>query len=165
MRRIPKIRFDPASVSEAVVSDLRESVWSLRSIPPERRQSIFEIAHEAITRGRDGKLLFDGLAAIGLDRDRATSVTWLLLNRATEMIGRERMLSAGIEFAIWAHSGAPCGVALPGSDAYDRVLDQEHRHANGQTYSIRQGALIAGRRTWPGRDEGCKCFAKAVLPK
>lgn len=48
--------------------------------------------------------------------------------------------------------------------AEDIRQDAAHKAADGKRYEVVKGMLMDGRLTMPGRDEGCKCISRSVIP-
>ncbi|WP_267225821.1 hypothetical protein [Dyella silvae] len=67
----------------------------------------------------------------------------------------QRMLAAGIKYAIWLSSGAPCA---------DDEMTALHQKLDGKRYSIAKGMRVGKRYIRPGIEDGCRCYHKAVIP-
>lgn len=81
-------------------------------------------------------------------------------NRATSNIQRDRHRNLGIVYAKWLYSGGGCFCKMEGKEE----LAAAHAAASGVIYEIAVGLEICGVRTWPGRDEGCKCASVPIVP-
>jgi hypothetical protein len=77
---------------------------------------------------------------------------------------RDRQKSLGIKYAIWMYSGAPCQVNPKKPSAKDIRQDAAHRAADGKPFEVAKGMLLNGRLTMPGREEGCKCSSRPIIP-
>jgi hypothetical protein len=80
-----------------------------------------------------------------------------------EKIDRERQSALGITHAIWLYANAPCMKDPFHPTAADVKRDAAHREANGKKYRIDKGLLVDGKRTWPGKEEECKCISRSVI--
>jgi uncharacterized protein with gpF-like domain len=152
---IPTVKFDATNVTEAVKAALRDNIKSLGEISSGHFDMIYNAAVRSITAGRDLRILYLALVTIdGMSRRRAEDISRSLNNKATALMDAERQERLGIKYAVWLYSGAPCG---PGHDA-------AHKAANGKRYAVDKGMLLHGQWTRPGREDGCKCVAKPVIP-
>jgi hypothetical protein len=152
---IPKSKFDPANVTETVKADLRNNIKSLREIGDDKFDLIYDAALRSIYAGDDLPSLCSVLNSLdSIDEFRAEEISRSLHNKATALINIERQKRLAIREAVWRYSGAPCS---PEHDA-------THKAENGKLYSVGTGMLINGHWTWPGREDGCNCISKPILP-
>ena len=49
--------------------------------------------------------------------------------------------------------------------AKDICRDAAHRAADGKRYEVGKGMLLNGRLTMPGREEGCECISRPIIPE
>ena len=151
---IPTVKFDPRRVTEGVKADLRENIKALGEVGIANFELIYEAALRSITAGRDLHVLYVALMTIdGMTKSRASNISRSLNNKAASLMEVNQQVGLGIEYALWCHSGAPCG---PNDD-------RAHRAANGKPYRVASGMLLNDRRTWPGREEGCKCESNSII--
>jgi hypothetical protein len=147
---IRTVRFDAARVTEQVRADLWAAVLEFEDLPLGEERSIYEAALEGISRGRDLSTIAKAMIDRGMSRGRASQVSGYLANRATSMMDAAEMVRLGLERASWMWSGA-CTL-------------ERHQEANNEAYNPASGLLIAGRSTWPGREFGCSCVSRAIVP-
>jgi uncharacterized protein with gpF-like domain len=164
MAAITSVKFDERLVSRAVEAEIRATVDGLAEIDRGSLQGIYEASLVSVRAGGDLHSLTTVLQSVGVPTRRAGEIARHISFRSTSIITRERQVSLGVVTAIWKHSGAPC---LPeaGANAPELALrSADHEAAHGERYSVLEGYLMRGRRTWPGQDLGCKCFSKPVVP-
>ncbi len=154
--KVPTVKFDPSTVTDAIKADLRNNIGLLEDIDASQFDMIYEAALRSIVKGRALHVLFDALMAIeGMEKGRASAISRSLNNKATALIEVERSLKVGIEYSTWRYSGAPCG---------NTEQDAIHKAANGKRYLIAQGMLLDGRWTHPGYEDECKCVSRPIMP-
>lgn len=164
---IPTVRFDPNRVTDAVKDDLKNNIKGIKDFDDANFEQVYDAALRSITRGRDLAILFNAIMELNIpdmSKLRAGEISRILNNKATALIDRDQKLSLGIKYAVWVYSGAPCQNNPKKPSAKDIRQNEAHKAADGKRYEISQGMLINGRLTMPGRDEGCKCFSRAVIP-
>jgi hypothetical protein len=158
------IAFDPARVSETVKADLRQNIKLVAEVGVDDVDMIYGAALHSILSGGDLHTLFRVLMTIdGMGERRAEDLSRSLNNKASALIQAERYEQLGIKYAIWRYSGAPCGSQDP-RDVAGAEQDTSHKAADGKPYLTSKGMLLNGRWTWPGREDGCKCFSTPILP-
>ena len=164
---IPTVKFDPEQVTEAVKDDLNKNIKKIREFDQTHFDRIYDAALRSISRGCDAATLFNAIMELNLPdmtKRRASEISRSLNNKATALMNRDREVSLGIKYAIWMYSGAPCQVNPKNPSAKDIRQDAAHRVANGKKYEVGRGILLNGRRTMPGREEGCKCSSWPIIP-
>lgn len=152
------IEFDASLVTDVVKRDLREALGELPDISWLDRRALYHTALEAVMRGGDTHLLFTAITerhVDGIAKHRAQEISRFLCGRANSTMNRERYIALGIELAQWIYSGAPC--------EGDELMIQSHKAANGEKFPVKTGLKVNGAYTWPGREMGCKCFAKPII--
>jgi hypothetical protein len=100
----------------------------------------------------------------GMTKQRAGAISLSLNNKATALMNRDQQVSLGVKYAIWVYSGAPCQTNPKKPSAKDIHLDATHKAADGKRYEVAKGMFLNGRWTLPGRDEGCKCASRSIIP-
>src|SRR6185369_10742562 len=108
---------------------------------------------QSVKEGRKLHLLTKELRQrYGITQKRAALIARDQNNKATSAITRARQLQAGIEYAMWVHSGAgkhprPTHVAAGAR----RVI-----------YDVKQGWFDPHERKyiWPGTLINCRCFCR-----
>ena len=153
-RATPTVPLDPKQITSAVEQDLKDAIQSLPEIAPKSLASTYEAALRSI-RGGSLHILVQELVTLGIGQRRGGDIALYLSNRASAIMQVEQQRRLGIKRALWLYSGAPCGHA---------EQDAAHKAANGKPYLVSEGMLLQGRRTFPGREEGCKCIAKSIIP-
>ena len=153
---MPTVPFDPDKVTKAVSTDLLKNIKELPDINARDVRSIYDAALRSISAGRALHVIYEALLPIdGMSPARANEIARLLNNKATALMNSESQSRLGITHARWLYSGASCG---------DPDQDAAHSAANGQTYPIGKGMFLNGLWTWPGRENGCKCVSRSVIP-
>jgi len=163
---IPTVKFDPKRVTDAVESDLAMNIRKIKEFEAHFDQ-VYDAALQSVSRGRDLATLYNAIMALnlpGMTKQRAGHISIALNNKATALMNHNRQLSLGIKDAIWMYSGAPCYRDPKKPSARDIRQDTAHRGANGKRYEVAKGMLLNGRRTIPGREEGCKCASRSIIP-
>lgn len=152
---LPTVKFDPSSVTDHIKNDLRDNVESLDDVATPDKPILYEAALRAVLAGSDNHSLSKLLINLGLTKRRAAEISCYLSNNATILIEAERRKELGIKCAIWRYGGVPCG---------DYDTDKAHREADGKRFPVTDGLCINGKLMLPGRDWGCHCTSRAVIP-
>ncbi len=77
---------------------------------------------------------------------------------------RERQAALGITYAVWMYAHAPC-MKNPRHPTDEEIQQNAaHKAADRKTYDLSKGLLVNGKWTWPGVEDGCKCFSRSILP-
>lgn len=143
---------DASPLTQEILNDIKRTIYELSEILEQFRGAVYLSAVDAIRAGRDARRFHVDLISLcidGLTAKRADEIVNFVLNRATALIVRERLIRMGVTHVTWIYSGAPCG-----------SNDAEHKAANGKQFCLSKGMTIRGRATFPGYDEGCKCIAR-----
>ena len=142
-----------AAARDVINATTFENVSLIRSIAAQHLAQVEGIVMRSVSQGRNLKALTDELQQrYQITRRRATLIAHDQTNKATATIQRTRQRELGVTEAIWKHSS---GGTHPRAShvAYD-----------GKRYDINEGALIDGKRIWPGTEIWCRCYSKAILP-
>jgi uncharacterized protein with gpF-like domain len=164
---IPTVKFDASRVTEAVKEDLAKNIRRIRDFDASHFEHIYEAAFRSISRGRDLATLYNAIMELNLPtmtKKRAGEISRSLNNKATAIMTRDRQTSLGIQYATWVYSGAPCQMNVKKPSAKDIRQDATHRAADGKRYEVAKGMHLNGRWTNPGKDEGCKCISRPIIP-
>jgi hypothetical protein len=164
---VPTVKFDPKRVTEAVKIDLAKNIRKIKEFDESHFDKIYGTALRSISRGGDLATLFNAIAELNLPnvtKQRAGDISRSLNNEATALMDRNRQESHGIKYAIWMYSGAPCQVNPKKPSAKDIRQDAAHRAADGKRFEVAKGMLLNGQLTMPGREEGCKCASRSIIP-
>jgi hypothetical protein len=160
---IPTVKFDPTRVTDAVLVDLKENIRAIPEAGVDDFETIYQAAFSAISVGGALDVIYAALMEVdGMTKSRASDISRSLNSKAKAIMDAERQAQLGIKYATWLYSGAPCGVnpKEPGGEDQDAA----HKAANGKPFLISEGMLLNGVRTWPGREDGCKCVSKSMMP-
>lgn len=141
--------------NDILQATIGEQVGLIKSIGEQHLASVEGIVMRAVAAGGDLKTLTDELTAqYGITRRRATFIAQDQNQRATSTMTRARQLQVGITQCQWRHSRGgkhPRASHIKASD-------------EGLIYDVAEGALIDGKRIWPGSEIGCRCFGRPILP-
>jgi len=160
------IKFDPENFTVAAKRDVEGTLRSL----PDIHAADFDVARDAafaaMSVGGDlGALTRDllGLPNSEISKDRCGAIAMFISNRANCTMKIEHEIALGISKATWRYSGAPC---LWDRDPTEQqlMIDMAHRAASGTTFDLKEGLLILGKPSWPGREWGCKCAHRPIIP-
>lgn len=147
-----EFKYTPA-MNDAFQATIAENVGLIRSIPSEYFTQIEGLVMRSVQQGRDLSTLTDELEArYGVTRRRAEFIARDQNNKATATFTRVRQQQAGVTEAIWQHS------------AGGRTPRPSHVAFSGKRFNIRDGALIDGKRIWPGELPNCRCVSRSLLP-
>jgi hypothetical protein len=164
---IPTVEFDLKRVTDAIKADLKNDIRTINKFGEAHFDQIYDAALQSISRGRDLATLFNAITELSLPdmtKRKASEISLSLNNKATALMNRDRQMSASIKYANWVYSGAPCQVNPKKPSAKDIRQDAAHKAANGKRYEVIKGMLLNGRLTMPGREDGCKCFSRPIIP-
>ena len=130
-----------------------ENVSLIRSIAQQHLAEVEGIVMRSVSQGRDLKTLTDDLEErFAITRRRAVLIARDQSNKANATIQKTRQREVGITEAIWCHSRG------------GKHPRKSHVDFDGKRYDINDGALIDGKRIWPGTEIWCRCYSKPVLP-
>lgn len=164
--RIPTVKFDASRVTEDVKLEIRESVAQIGEIDARHFDEIYDAALRSVSAGRDLHVLYEALMRIsadGITRRKAEEIARHINNRATSFMNRNRQKALGIEDAVWLYSGAPCMTNTHKPTAEEIRQDAAHKLASGTRFKASKGMFLDGKWTWPGQENGCRCFSKSVI--
>jgi uncharacterized protein with gpF-like domain len=146
-----------ASQNDILQATVTENVNLIKSIASVHLDQVEGLVMRSVTAGRDLHVLAKGLQEqLGVTRRRAAFIALDQNNKATSALQRNRQIELGLK-ARWLHSGGG-KVPRPDHVAFSKGRD------GGPIYDPKEGALISGKRIWPGQLIGCRCVACAVLP-
>jgi hypothetical protein len=156
VRSFPTVKFDTSRLTTTVSADLRRNIAAVGDIEPRHQEGIYEAALRAIVAGGDLGLLNGELRlATGIAGRRSADISRSLVMKANALMDVEQRLALGFTKSIWRYSRAQCGTA---------EQDAAHAALDGQVYETATGLYVLGKWTWPGREDGCKCFSRSVTP-
>lgn len=140
-------------MNNTLQSVIGEQVGLIKSIPEQYLRDVEGMVMRSVSAGRDLKALSDELQdRYGLTQKRAALIASDQANKAHAMMERARQDDLGIKKAIWMHSHG------------GRQPRPSHVAFDGKEYDINEGALIDGKRIWPGTEINCRCSCRAVIP-
>jgi len=142
-----------AAANDVMQATIGEQVGLIRSIASQHLTEVQGLVMRSVTDGRDlGTLAKELEGRYGITKRRAALIARDQNNKATASITRVRQASLGITEAVWMHSHA------------GKHPRQSHLDANGKRYTIKEGMYLDGKWTWPGREIGCRCISRSVIP-
>lgn len=147
-----KFKMTPA-MNDALQATIGENVGLIKSIPAEYLTQVQGSVMRSVTKGRDVAGLVEELKEQhGVTTRRAKFIAFDQNNKACATFQKVRRQELGIKEARWKHSGG------------GRTPRPAHVAFSGTIYNVNEGALISGKRIWPGTEPNCRCFDMAVLP-
>lgn len=164
---IPTVKFDASRVTEAVKAEIRKCIDEIEGATDPRHDAIFVAALRSISAGRDLHALYATLMELGIDgmtKSKAAAIATHINNKATSLMNATQQQSLGIEYAKWLYSGAPCMKNPKKPTPEDIRRNAAHKAADGKRFRISEGMFLDGKWTWPGREEGCRCVSKSLVP-
>lgn len=165
--KVPTVKFDTERVTEAVKVDLKNNIKKIKEFDESSFEKIYEAALQSVSRGRDLGVLAAAIMDLKLPamtKRRAGEIALSLNNKATALMSRDQGMSKGIKYGIWSYSGAPCQINPKKPSAKDIRQDAAHKAADGKRYELAKGMRLNGKFTTPGREEGCRCASRAIIP-
>jgi uncharacterized protein with gpF-like domain len=147
-------KLTPAA-NDAVQASIAENVALIKSIPSEYLTQVQGHVMRSVAAGGDLEALTKALTAqFGVTRRRAELIATDQNRKLTAVVQKTRMQEAGITQAIWVHSaGGKHPRPLHVKAGKERLI-----------YNVAEGALIDGKRIWPGTEINCRCVARPVVP-
>lgn len=143
-----------AAANDVLQATIAENVSLIKSIGQQHLSQVERLVMQSVQQGRDIAWLTDELEGrYAITRRRAALIARDQSNKATAAIQRVRYQEVGIEQALWMHSHG---------GKHPRPSHVAH---DGKVFDIREGALIDGKRIWPGTEINCRCVCRPVLPK
>jgi SPP1 gp7 family putative phage head morphogenesis protein len=130
-----------------------ENVSLIKSIAQQHLAEVEGIVMRSVSQGRNLRTLTDELQVrYQITRKRAVRIAHDQTNKASASIQRTRQRELGVTEAVWKHSNG------------GKHPRESHVAMDGKRYDVNEGALIDGKRIWPGTEIWCRCYSKAVLP-
>ena len=156
---IAPVKFDQRLITETVEHDLADTIGMIDEIPKPLKEGLYNAALVSAPKMDMSSLskYILSLPLSSMTKRRSGELARFISSRTNAFIQKERFLQVGISEAIWLYSGVPCGTKP------DFALGEAHSKVNGKRFSVKKGLLVNGQYTWPGRDPGCKCFAKPLI--
>jgi hypothetical protein len=166
MKRIPTVKFDTSRLTARVLADLEHIIRKLPEIHEQNFDEFYELALRSIAAGGDLHLFSTGILALniaGMTSQRAAQISTRIWLRASGKSELARQAELGITHARWMYSNAPCMVDPKNPTPDDRRQDAAHKAVNEELYVIGEGLVVDSRRTWPGDENGCRCWSRPVV--
>lgn len=149
------VPFKPTvGVAQSVQAIIGENVALIKSIPSKYFAEIEQQVWQSVAAGHDLHTLTKSLESrYGVTFKRAAFIARDQNAKANAAIEATRRSELGITEAIWVHSGA------------GKEPRESHVHAGEikLRYNVNEGAMIDGKRIWPGTEPNCRCTSKAVV--
>ncbi len=142
------------AIAESVQAIIAENVGLIKSIPSKYFAEIQQQVWQSVAAGHDLATLTTSLQKrYGVTYKRAAFIARDQNAKANAAIESARRSDLGIEEAIWVHSGA------------GKEPRPDHVHAGEikLRFKVSEGALIGGKRIWPGTEPNCRCTSKSVV--
>lgn len=147
------------TMQNAYESVIGEQVGLIRSIASQHLTRVETMVMQSVQVGRDLGTLTDNLQKeFGVTRRRAAFIALDQNNKASAILTNERQRGLGLKQARWRHSHAgkvprPSHVAAGAANV-----------GKGEIYDIDKGLYLDGVWTWPGREIGCRCSQRGIIP-
>ena len=133
---------------------VKENVSLIRSIPEQYLSAVEGQVFRAVSTGGDLQKLSDWLEQRhGITRRRAVLIASDQNSKAASNLTKIRQEEAGVEYAIWRHSG---GGHKP---------RQSHVDFSGKVYEVKKGAYIDGEYIHPGQLIHCRCVSIPIISR
>lgn len=164
---LPTVRFDSKKVTSEIQADIMKTLQAVPEFSETDWLTIHPAAVQAVADGMNLHVLFQAIMARniqGVTKGRAGEISRWVTSRAMALIKRNQQVELGITRAVWVHSGAPCQINPRHPSEDDIKQDAAHREVDGKEYDLAVGMILNGHWTLPGRDKGCKCSSKSVMP-
>jgi hypothetical protein len=163
---IPTVKFDASRVTEAVRADIKKNIKVIEEIDQNHFDKVYDATIRSESAGGDLYSLSIALMQMNIDgmtKRRAGQIALFLHFKATAVMNREGQISLGIEYARWRYSGAPCEINPKKPTEQEIRQNEAHRDADGKLYEVSKGMFLDGKWTWPGYEDGCKCFSRSLI--
>lgn len=148
------IHFELTPQMRAIVhTEIVQNVSLIQSIPSQYFTEVEGLVMRSVEVGGDLKTLTDELhKRFGITMGRAGRIALDQNRKVNAAMKRTRQLELGITKAIWVHTAS-------------NHPRQSHIDFNGKEYDIKEGALIDGKRIWPGTEINCHCMSRSIMPE
>lgn len=147
-----------AQARDLIQAAVAENVALIRSLPAQYMTQVEGHVMRAVQVGHDLSTLTKEITAQGgVTRRRAAFIARDQSAKATAAQVKMRQEEIGVTEAIWVHSGGG-KTPRPSHVAFAAGRD------GGNRYNVKEGALIDGKRIWPGTEINCRCVSRSVIP-
>lgn len=150
------MRFKPdIATQQRIKLAVEENVSLIRSIPEQYHTQLRTLVTQSVMQGGDVATLTQQLhQRYGITERRAAMIARDQNHKIAVGIEQQKCAALGMTKARWKHAGA------------GRHPRPEHVEASrkGLIYDSRGGAMIGGKRIWPGSEPNCHCRAEYIIP-
>lgn len=142
------------AMKTALQASVSENVSLIKSIADQNLNEVNQIVMRSVqTGGAWGGVQEQLQERYGITRRRANLIVRDQASKATSAFNRQRQIDMGLFKSQWMHSA---GGKYPRPSHVKAGRDK-------LIYDVREGALLDGKRTWPGHDINCRCCGRTVL--
>lgn len=141
-------------LNDVIQATVAENVALIRSLPQQYHTQVQGAVMRTVQSGRSLPSLVKHLEEQhGVTKRRARAIARDQNSKATAAVQNARYTELGITKAQWVHSGA------------GKHPRPEHVKAGRDKliFDVRKGALLEGKRTWPGVEINCRCIQRPVM--
>lgn len=148
------VKFDMTrEMNDVLQATIGEQVSLIKSIASQHLGEVEGMVMRSVSAGRDlGTLTEDLQKRYGITKRRAALIARDQNNKATANMQIARQQALGITEGIWMHSRG------------GKHPRKSHVDFSGQKFDLAKGAFLDGVWTVPGREIGCRCVYRAVVP-
>lgn len=147
--------FDPTANEPWLESFLetitQENVKWIKSIATEYHNEVESVVLQGMRRGESITKMAEEIASAGdVSLSRARFIARDQVGSLYGELTKKRQESTGLERFRWSTSG-------------DSRVRHSHEDLDGKIFTWADGALVDGKRIWPGTDYNCRCVAEVVF--
>ena len=147
--------FDPTANEPWLASFLetvtQENVKWIKSIATEYHNEVESVVLQGMRRGESITKMAEEIASAGdVSLSRARFIARDQMGSLYGELTKKRQENAGLERFWWSTSG-------------DSRVRHSHEDLDGKIFTWAEGALVDGKRIWPGTDYNCRCVAEVVF--
>jgi hypothetical protein len=146
--------FSPTSAAVKVYAAvIADKVASIDRLPSKYRKEAQQVIWASVMKGYDAAGMARELhERLGIVSERAQLIARIQCKMARVVIDNAERIEAGIKEAVWNYESAHCSIA-------------GHRAFSERRYSLVQGAILDGKRIWPGSEPDCHCTGTPIDAK
>jgi hypothetical protein len=153
-KRRRSVPFNPTPASIKVYrAVIANKVALIDRLPSKYRKAATDVVWNSVMRGYDEAGLANDLhEQFGITAERAARIALCQCNIARSVIDHASLIETGEKAAIWQYEEGRCTL-------------KSHKALAGRRYLLAGGALIDGKRVWPGSEPTCLCtFTRIDTP-
>jgi hypothetical protein len=145
-KRRPSALFNPTPASVKVYrAVIANKVALIDRLPTKYRKAATDVVWNSVMKGYDEAGLAKDLhEQFGITAERAARIAVCQCNIARSVIEHAMLIETGEKGAVWQYEESRCTV-------------KGHKALAGRRYLLVGGALIDGKRVWPGSEPMCLC--------